>query len=189
MASGCTGCSRMRARPARSCGGKAKQAQEPTCTRRGRGAGDRDEGGSSSGCTYSSSRVRQRSSTRAALQPLPAQRFRQVRELGRALATSEASATSAPTYVCQSLMKRGKGGLPPRRFNAKRFEETILGQLREGDEVGPRLSVPRAFLANSGSESLPLPRTLPRKPAGGYLTVERIRSGPMDSVFNSTRPT
>ena len=33
-------------------------------------------------------------------------------------------------YVCQSIMKRGKGACKTPRLNARRFEKLVVGQIR-----------------------------------------------------------
>ena len=50
---------------------------------------------------------------------------------GRALTGAEAKSGQYSYYVCQSLIKTGKESCPTPRLNAKRFEETIIGQLRD----------------------------------------------------------
>ena len=50
---------------------------------------------------------------------------------GRALTAAEAKSGKYTYYVCQSLMKRGKEACATPRLNAKRFEETIIGQIRD----------------------------------------------------------
>ena len=50
---------------------------------------------------------------------------------GRALTAAEAKSGKYSYYVCQSLIKTGKEACATPRLNAKRFEETIIGQLRD----------------------------------------------------------
>ena len=50
---------------------------------------------------------------------------------GRALTAAEAKSGKYTYYVCQSLLKRGKEACGTPRLNAKRFEETIIGQIRD----------------------------------------------------------
>ena len=50
---------------------------------------------------------------------------------GQALTAAEAKSGKYTYYVCQSLMKRGKEACATPRLNAKRFEERIIGQLRD----------------------------------------------------------
>ena len=50
---------------------------------------------------------------------------------GRALTAAEAKSGKYTYYVCQSLMKRGKEACATPRLNARRFEETIIGQMRD----------------------------------------------------------
>ena len=50
---------------------------------------------------------------------------------GQALTAAEAKSGRYTYYVCQSLIKRGRGACGTPRLNAKRFEETIIEQLRD----------------------------------------------------------
>ena len=50
---------------------------------------------------------------------------------GRALTAAEAKSGKYTYYVCQSLMERGKEACATPSLNAKRFEETIIGQIRD----------------------------------------------------------
>ncbi|MXW26578.1 MAG: hypothetical protein F4Z77_09860 [Dehalococcoidia bacterium] len=50
---------------------------------------------------------------------------------GQALTAAEAKSGRYTYYVCQSLLKRGKGACDTPRLNAKRFEATIIGQIRD----------------------------------------------------------
>ena len=50
---------------------------------------------------------------------------------GRALTAAEAKSGKYTYYVCQSLLKRGKEACGTPRLNAKRFEDTIIGQIRD----------------------------------------------------------
>ena len=50
---------------------------------------------------------------------------------GRALTAAEAKSGQYTYYVCQSLLKTGKEACATPRLNAKRFEETIIGQIRD----------------------------------------------------------
>ncbi len=50
---------------------------------------------------------------------------------GRALTAAEAKSGKYTYYVCQSLIKTGKEACATPRLNAKRFEETIIRQLRD----------------------------------------------------------
>ena len=50
---------------------------------------------------------------------------------GGALTAAEAKGGRYTYYVCQSLIHRGKDACATPRLNAKRFEETIIGQIRE----------------------------------------------------------
>ena len=50
---------------------------------------------------------------------------------GRSLTAAEAKSGKYTYYVCQSLIKTGKEACATPRLNAKRFEETIIGQLRD----------------------------------------------------------
>ena len=50
---------------------------------------------------------------------------------GRTLTAAEAKSGKYTYYVCQSLLTRGKETCATPRLNAKRFEETIIGQIRE----------------------------------------------------------
>ena len=49
---------------------------------------------------------------------------------GRAMSASEAKSGKYTYYVCQSLMKRGSGTCKTPRLNAKKIENTIVGELR-----------------------------------------------------------
>ena len=49
----------------------------------------------------------------------------------RALTAAEAKSGRYTYYVCQSLIKRGRGSCETPRLNAKRFEELIIEQIRE----------------------------------------------------------
>ncbi len=50
---------------------------------------------------------------------------------GRALTAAKAKSGQYSYYVCQSLIKRGREACATPRLNAERFEETIIGQLRD----------------------------------------------------------
>ena len=50
---------------------------------------------------------------------------------GRALTAAAAKSGKYTYYVCQSLLKTGKGACATPRLNAKRFEETVIGQIRD----------------------------------------------------------
>ena len=50
---------------------------------------------------------------------------------GRALTAAKAKSGQYSYYVCQSLIKRGKEACATPRLNAERFEQTIIGQLRD----------------------------------------------------------
>ncbi|MXW25259.1 MAG: hypothetical protein F4Z77_03005, partial [Dehalococcoidia bacterium] len=50
---------------------------------------------------------------------------------GRNLTAAEAKSGKYAYYVCQSLLKRGKEACVTPRLNARRFEETIISQLRD----------------------------------------------------------
>ena len=50
---------------------------------------------------------------------------------GRTLTAAEAKSGKYTYYVCQSLLKRGKEACATPRLNARHFEETIIGQIRE----------------------------------------------------------
>ena len=50
---------------------------------------------------------------------------------GRALTAAEAKSGKYTYYVCQSLLKRGKEACGTPRLNAKRFEDTIIAQIRD----------------------------------------------------------
>ncbi len=50
---------------------------------------------------------------------------------GRTLTAAEAKSGKYTYYVCQSLLTRGKEACATPRLNARRFEETIIGQIRE----------------------------------------------------------
>ena len=50
---------------------------------------------------------------------------------GQALTAAEAKSGRYTYYVCQSLIKRGRKACETPRLNAKRFEETIIGQIRD----------------------------------------------------------
>ena len=49
----------------------------------------------------------------------------------RALSGQDAKSGQFAYYVCQSLMKRGGGACDAPRLNARRFEELVVGQIRE----------------------------------------------------------
>ena len=48
----------------------------------------------------------------------------------RALTGQYSKSGQFPYYVCQSLMKRGKGACDAPRLNARRFEELVVGKIR-----------------------------------------------------------
>ena len=48
----------------------------------------------------------------------------------RALSGQDAKSGRFSYYVCQSIMKRGKGACKTPRLNARRFEELVVGQIR-----------------------------------------------------------
>ena len=50
---------------------------------------------------------------------------------GKALTASEAKSGRYTYYVCHSLLKKGRGTCETPRLNAKKFEQLIVGQLRE----------------------------------------------------------
>ena len=50
---------------------------------------------------------------------------------GKALTGAETKGGKYTYYVCQSLIKRGKEACATPRLNAKRFEATIIGQIRD----------------------------------------------------------
>ena len=50
---------------------------------------------------------------------------------GNALTAAEAKSGRYTYYVCQSLLKQGRGACATPRLNAKRFEATIIGQIRD----------------------------------------------------------
>ena len=50
---------------------------------------------------------------------------------GRALTAAEAKSGRYTYYVCQSLLKRGRDACTTPRLNAKRFEATIIDQIRD----------------------------------------------------------
>ena len=49
----------------------------------------------------------------------------------RALSGQDAKSGKFSYYVCQSVMKRGSGACNAPRFNARRFEELVVGKIRE----------------------------------------------------------
>ena len=49
----------------------------------------------------------------------------------RALSGQDAKSGKFAYYVCQSIMKRGKGACDAPRLNARRFEENVVGKIRE----------------------------------------------------------
>ena len=49
----------------------------------------------------------------------------------RALSGQDAKSGKFSYYVCQSVMKRGSGGCNAPRLNARRFEELVVGKIRE----------------------------------------------------------
>ena len=48
----------------------------------------------------------------------------------RALSGQDAKSGQFSYYVCQSIMKRGKGACETPRLNARRFEEMVVGKIR-----------------------------------------------------------
>ena len=52
------------------------------------------------------------------------------RSCRRALSGHDAKSGKFSYYVCQSIMKRGKGACKTPRINARRFEELMVGQIR-----------------------------------------------------------
>ncbi len=50
---------------------------------------------------------------------------------GRAMSASEAKSGKYTYYVCHSLLKRGSGICKTPRLNARRFEELVVGKIRE----------------------------------------------------------
>ena len=53
------------------------------------------------------------------------------RTCNRALSGQDAKSGKFSYYVCQSVMKRGSGGMGRPRLNARRFEELVVGKIRE----------------------------------------------------------
>ena len=49
----------------------------------------------------------------------------------RALSGQDAKSGKFAYYVCQSVMKRGSGACDAPRLNARRFEEKVVGKIRE----------------------------------------------------------
>ena len=49
----------------------------------------------------------------------------------RALSGQDAKSGQFAYYVCQSIMKRGSGACDAPRLNARRFEEKVVGKIRE----------------------------------------------------------
>ena len=49
----------------------------------------------------------------------------------RALSGQDAKSGKFAYYVCQSLLKRGSGTCKTPRLNARRFEEKVVGKIRE----------------------------------------------------------
>ena len=49
----------------------------------------------------------------------------------RALSGQDAKSGKFSYYVCQSVMKRGSGACNAPRLNARRFEELVVGKIRE----------------------------------------------------------
>ena len=49
----------------------------------------------------------------------------------RALSGQDAKTGKFAYYVCQSIMKRGSGACDAPRLNARRFEEKVVGKIRE----------------------------------------------------------
>ena len=49
----------------------------------------------------------------------------------RALSGQDAKSGKFSYYVCQSIMKRGSGACDAPRLNARRFEELVVGKIRE----------------------------------------------------------
>ena len=49
----------------------------------------------------------------------------------RALSSQDAKSGKFAYYVCQSVMKRGSGACDAPRLNARRFEELVVGKIRE----------------------------------------------------------
>ena len=50
---------------------------------------------------------------------------------GKAMTAAEAKSGQFSYYVCQSVMKRGSGACDAPRLNARRFEEMVVGKIRE----------------------------------------------------------
>ena len=53
------------------------------------------------------------------------------RTCNRALSGQDAKSGKFSYYVCQSVMKRGSGACDAPRLNARRFEELVVGKIRE----------------------------------------------------------
>ena len=53
------------------------------------------------------------------------------RTCNRALSGQDAKSGRFAYYVCQSVMKRGSGACDAPRLNARRFEEMVVGKIRE----------------------------------------------------------
>ena len=53
------------------------------------------------------------------------------RACNRALSGQDAKSGKFSYYVCQSVMKRGRGACDAPRLNARRFEELVVGKIRE----------------------------------------------------------
>ena len=53
------------------------------------------------------------------------------RTCNRALSGQDAKSGKFSYYVCQSVMKRGSGACDPPPLNARRFEELVVGKIRE----------------------------------------------------------
>ena len=53
------------------------------------------------------------------------------RTCNRALSGQDAKSGKFSYYVCQSVMKRGSGACDALRLNARRFEELVVGKIRE----------------------------------------------------------
>ena len=49
---------------------------------------------------------------------------------GKAMTAAEAKSDQFAYYVCQSIMKHGKGACETPRLNARRFEEMVVGKIR-----------------------------------------------------------
>ena len=76
------------------------------------------------------SRAPKRANPRRASSPYLLSGILKCESCGRAMSASEAKSGRYTYYVCQSLLKRGSGTCNTPRLNARKIENTIVGELR-----------------------------------------------------------